>query len=234
MIKFIQHIKDLNVEAVKVMIGKDPRWLTWAEDSGKNALHYLCGVEIAKRPANAEDSLTILKMLLAKGMDINAVHRIKEECGFFPATPLWYAYTRGRNELLYKYLLANGADPEHCMYAITWYNDVEAADLFKSYGAQTDNGIGNDTPFMAAYNWKRFEIAEWFLKNGADVNFADKDGNTTLFHAVKRKYKLDQIGLLLKYGADFNIENKDGLSAKKLAQQNNQAGVLKLFQKNNS
>lgn len=229
MIKFIQHIKDLNVEAVKAMIEKDQRWLAWAEDSGKNALHYLCGVEISKKRDKAENSLTILKLLLAGGMDINSIHRIKEECDFFPATPLWYAYTRGRNELLYKYLLANAADPEHCMYAIAWYNDVEAADLFKSYGAQIDNGESNDTPFMAAYNWKRFEVAEWFLKNGADVNFADKDGNTTLFHAVKRKYKLDQIRLLLKYGADFNIENKDGLSAKKLAEQNNQTGILKLF-----
>ncbi|MFC0516107.1 ankyrin repeat domain-containing protein [Mucilaginibacter angelicae] len=229
MIKFIQHIKDLNVEAVKEMIDKDRAWLTWAEDSGKNALHYLCGVEIAKRPAKAEDSLTMLKLLLAEGMDINAVHRIKEDCGFFPATPLWYAYTRGRNELLYKYLLANGADPEHCMYAIAWYNDVEAASLFKSYGAKVEDDTSSDTPFMAAYNWKRFEVAEWFLKNGADVNFADKEGSTTLFYAVKRKYKLDQIRLLLKFGADFNKENKHGISPKKLAEQNNQTGILKLF-----
>lgn len=229
MIKFIQHIKDLNVGAVKTMIEKDHRWLTWAEDSGKNALHYLCGIEIAKRPAKAEESLSMLKLLLAKGMDINSIHRIKEECGFFPATPLWYAYTRGRNKLLYEYLLANGANPEHCIYAITWYNDVEAAGLFKSYGAQTDPGVGNDSPFIAAFNWKRFEVAEWFLSNGANVNFADKDGNTALFYAVKRKYKLDQIRLLLKYGADFNIENKQGISARKLAEQNNQTGVLKLF-----
>ncbi|MGF7072441.1 ankyrin repeat domain-containing protein [Mucilaginibacter sp. 3215] len=229
MIKFIQHIKDFNIEAVKAMIRKDPRWLAWTEDDGKNALHYLCAVEIVKKPDKAEDSLTILELLLTGGMNINSIHRIKEECGFFPATPLWYAYTRGRNALLYKYLLANGADPEHCMYAITWYNDAEAAELFKSYGAQIDSSAGNDTPFMAAYNWKRFEVARWFLKNGANVNFADKDGNTTLFHAVKRKYKLDQIRLLLQYGADFNIKNKDGLSAKKLAEQNNQKGVLKLF-----
>lgn len=229
MIKFIQHIKDFNVEAVKAMIEKDRAWLTWAEDSGKNAMHYLCGVEIAKRPAKAGDSLTMLKLLLANGMDINSVHRIKEECGFFPATPLWYAYTRGRNELLYKYLLTNGADPEHCMYAIAWYNDVEAADLFKSYGAKVDDDTSSDTPFMAAYNWKRFEVAEWFLKNGADINFADKDGNTTLFYAVKRKYKLDQIRLLLKFGADFDKENKNDISARKLAEQNNQTGILKLF-----
>ncbi|UOE51727.1 ankyrin repeat domain-containing protein [Mucilaginibacter sp. SMC90] len=229
MIKFIRYVKDLDVEAVKGMIEKDPRWLTWAEDSGKNALHYLGGVEIGKRPDKAEDSLTILKLLLDCGMDINSIHRIKEECGFFPATPLWYAYTRGRNELLYKYLLAKGADPEQCMYAITWYNDIGGADLFKSYGAQTDSSAGIDTPFMAAYNWKRFEIAEWFLKNGADVNFADKDGNTTLFYAVKRKYKLDQIRLLLRFGADFNKENKQGISAKKFAEQNNQTGILKLF-----
>ncbi|AYL96132.1 ankyrin repeat domain-containing protein [Mucilaginibacter celer] len=228
MIRFIQHIKDFNVDAVKAMIEKDPKWLTWAEDNGKNALHYLCGVEISRRPGKAADSLQLLKFLLEKGMNINSIHRIKDECGFFPATPLWHAYAKGRNELLYKHLLANGADPEHCMYAIAWNNDVEAAELFKSYGADIDD-TSADTPFMGAFNWKRFEVAEWFLNNGADINFADKDGNTTLYHAVKRKYKLDQIKLLLRFGADFDKENNKGVSPKMLAQQNNQTGMLKLF-----
>lgn len=228
MIRFIQHIKDLNIDAVKAMIGKDPKWLTWAEDSGKNALHYLCGIEMARQPAKASDSLHLLEFLLEQGMNINSVHQIKDGCGFFPATPLWYAYARGRNELLYKYLLANGADPQHCMFAIAWNNDVEAASLFEYYGAIIED-TSADTPFMAAYNWKRFAVAEWFLNNGADINFADKNGNTTLHHAVKRKYKLEQIKLLVRFGADFDKKNNEGISARMLAEQNNQTGILKLF-----
>jgi ankyrin repeat protein len=162
-------------------------------------------------------------------MDINSIHNIPDGCGNFPATPLWYAYTRGRNEKLFTYLLANGANPDNCMYAIAWYDDAESAGLFKKYGANIDDGSGGDTPFIAAFNWKRFNIAEWFLKHGVNVNFADAKGNTALFYAVKRKYKIEQIKLLLDFGADFDKENGEGTSPKKLAELNKQKKILSLF-----
>jgi len=227
--KFIKAIKDLDLIAVEEILQREPKWLAWQEDNGKNALHYLCGVEILKAPERADTSLEILKLLLKSGMDINSIHNIPDSCDNFPATPLWYAYTRGRNEQLFTYLLANGANPDNCMYAIAWYDDVESATLFKNYGAATDDGAGDDTPFMAAFNWKRFSIVEWFLKNGANVNFADSKGNTALFYAVKRKYKTEQIELLLDFGADFNQGNKEGISPKKQAELNKQKKILSLF-----
>ncbi len=227
--KFITAIKSLDFSAVETILEKEPKWITWAEDSGKNALHYLGAVVVGDDGRKAEASLEILKLLLKKGMDINAIHQIVDGCGFFPATPLWYAYTRGRNELLYQYLLANEAYPENCMFAIAWYDDVEAAALFKSYGANIEARAGNDTPFMGAYNWRRYNVAEWFLKNGADVNAADEKGNSTLFYAVKRKDKIEQIKMLLQYGADFNKENNEGVSPKKLAEVNRQRNILRLF-----
>lgn len=229
--KFIQAIKDLDPEQVEQIISKEPKWLKWSEDTGKNTLHFLCGVEIAKRPDKAKDSLDILKLLLAKGMDINSVHRIPDSnCGFFQATPLWYAYTRGRNELLYTHLLDHGAHPEHCMYAIAWYDDVKAAGLFKKHGASIDNTEGTDSPFMAAFTWRKFAAARWFLENGANVDFADTKGNTVLWYAVKRKYPDEQIKLLLQFGADPDRENNEGISPRKLAETNRQRKILSLFE----
>jgi len=212
--KFIQTIKDVDVGSIKALLQKESKWIKWSEPSGKNALHYLCGLDMSK------DALK---------MDINSIHQISEEGGFFPATPLWYAYTRGRNEKLFTYLLKKGADPNHCMFAIAWYNDVKSANLFKKYGAAIDDASGGNTPFLAAFQWKKFDMAEWFLKKGANVNYADPQGNTALYFAVKRKYEIEHIRRLLTFGAEVNKENNKGISPKQLAESNHQRNILSLF-----
>src|SRR5688500_7514297 len=107
--KFIKAVKDLDLVSIKTIIEKDPEWLRWSEPSGKNALHYLCGVRPSVDAAGGQAELDILKYLLKQGMDINSIHKVDEKDCFFPATPLWYAYTRGRNKRLYEYLLKQGA-----------------------------------------------------------------------------------------------------------------------------
>jgi hypothetical protein len=134
--KFIQAVKDLDLDSIRELTRKDPKWFKWSEPTGKNALHYLCGLNVPEDPARADTSLSILKFLLAGEMDIDSIHRIPDKNCDFPATPLWYAYTRGRNEKLYNYLLKNGAKPDNCIWAIAWYDDVEAAKLFIKHGAK--------------------------------------------------------------------------------------------------
>ena len=254
--KFIQAVKDLDLEAVRSIISSEPRWLNWEEKDGKNALHFVCGVPmIEMRPGGkpiknlkeaSAKSLKILKFLLASGMDMNSVHRIRDKsCGHFPATAVWWAYTRGRNETLYKYLLKQGADPRHCMYAITWYDDAKAAELFKKFGAfmqkpahtkgekiyfeHIDSPDGPDSPLLAAFAWKKWKMAEWLLKNGADPNSRDQRGISALFHAVRRKFDTAQIKLLLKYGADPDLQSADGRSARKLADSYRDKTIYRLF-----
>src|SRR5829696_3015145 len=95
--RLVTAIKSFDELSVRELI-KNPKWASWQEPSGKNALHYLCGVPVIDA-TSSEASLRILKLLLRSGLHINSVHRIEEKnCNFFPATPLWYAYTRGRNE----------------------------------------------------------------------------------------------------------------------------------------
>ncbi|UVI29229.1 ankyrin repeat domain-containing protein [Paenibacillus spongiae] len=223
--RFIKAVKDLDITSIKELLQIDSKWVKWSEEDGKNALHYLCGLDISKDPTKVEASLYILKLLIQSGMDMNSIHKIPDrQCGFFSATPLWYAYTRGRNEKLYTYLLTAGADPNHCMFAIAWYDDVKAADLFEKYGAEIE-----DAAFLGAFKWKKFRMAEWFLKNGANVNYEDPDGDTALLYALKRKYKMEHLKLLLQFGADFNQENKEGISPKKLAVLESRIKVLGLF-----
>ena len=111
------------------------------------------------------------------------------------------------------------------MFAIAWFNDTKAADLFKKYGAKIENENGRNTPFLGAFTWKRFDVAEWLLKNGANVNAVDNSGNTALFYVAKRKYKIEYVELLLQFGADFDKENKEGISPKKLAELNRQKKI---------
>ena len=224
--RFITAVRALDVAAVASLLDKEPKWLAWRDAQGRNALHYLGGVVVGDDAAKADASVEIAALLLGKGMDLDSVHEIPDEGAVFPATPLWYAYARGRNQRLYTYLLLRGAGPQNCMFAIAWNDDVAAAELFKRHGAEVDPRSGAETPFMAAYLWRRFAVAGWFLANGAEVDHADARGCTALFHAVRRRYDAEQVRLLLRFGADPGRENLEGVSPRRLAETNRQRKLL--------
>jgi ankyrin repeat protein len=227
--RFVRALKSLDLTAVRALLERDLRWVHWAEASGKTGLHYVCGVDASGDDATAGSALDIAQLLLERGAAIDTVHSIPDEGHIFPATPLWYAYARGRNPKLFTYLLQRGANPENCMFAIAWNDDVEAAALFKHYGASVDTPAGESTPFLAAFLWRRFVVARWFLENGANVDHADAEGNTALFYAVKRRYDLDRVEMLLHFGADPSRENRDGLSPRGLAEGLHRRKLLQLL-----
>ncbi len=226
--KFITAIKALDFDLVEPLVRRDPKWLAWSEPSGKNALHYLCGVGPSDDPQKADDALKILKFLLKGGMDINSVHKIPDKNCDFPATPLWYAYTRGRNEELYKYLLKNGADPRNCMWAIAWYDDVAAAKLWLKHGAKIDERPSLNDLFLGSFQWKKYKFALWLLDQGADINASDQNGNTALMLAIKRKDEA-AIKWLITRRANPEKLNNDGLSARTVAQTKGPKRLLDLL-----
>jgi hypothetical protein len=226
--RFLTAVISLDLPAVREMLD-DPKWLGWAEPSGKNALHYLCGTPLNGDAAQAATALKILKLLLKHGMDINSVHRIEDKnCDFFPATPLWYAYTRGRNEKLYRYLLKQGAVSSHCWWAIAWYDDIAAGKLWFKHGAAIDEKPSLNELFLGSFQWKKSNFARWLLEQGADVNAADEKGNTALMMAVKRRDE-DSIKFLVSHGADADKTNKDGVSARTIVEQKGPKRLLKLL-----
>jgi ankyrin repeat protein len=215
--QYIKAIQDLDIDRVKMMIEKNPKWINWAEPSGKNAIHYLCGLPLENDVRREALSLEILKFLVKKGMDLDAPQVItSENCDEFPATPLWYAYTHGRNKTLYKYLLRQGAEPNGCWWAIAWYDDIPAAKTFIAHGADIHSRPGLDELFVGSFGWKKYGFAYWLLKLGANINAADRNGNTALIMAVKRKDE-QAIKKLVNAGADADHKNTKGESARSIA-----------------
>jgi ankyrin repeat protein len=226
--KYIQAIKDLDIAHVEAFL-KDPKWIEWAEPTGKNALHYLCGLGPSGDPAKADASLAILKLLLKKGMDMDSIHRIEDKnCDYFPATPLWYAYTRGRNEKLYKYLLRQGSDPSHCWWAIAWYDDVAAGKLWLKYEAKIDEKPTLNDLFLGTFQWKKYKFAEWLLDQGADINSSGPRGLTAIMLAVKRKDE-EAIAFLMKRGANPDKKGDDGTTARTIAKTKGPKRLLDLL-----
>ena len=226
--KFITAITTLDVDTVKELLAQ-PKWRDWSEPSGKNALHYLCGLKLGSDPTKNDAALSIVRILLKSGMDIDSPHRIDEKnCDSFPATPLWYAYTRGRNEKLYKYLLKQGADPDHCWWAIAWYDDVKAGELWLKHGAILGKDPSLNDLFLGAFQWKKYRFAFWLLRKGADVNARGPGGLTALMLAVKRKDE-DAIKLLMRCGADPDRKSEQGVTARKLAEEKGPRRISNLF-----
>ncbi|HEY4327054.1 MAG TPA: hypothetical protein VGN20_23915 [Mucilaginibacter sp.] len=56
--KFIQSIKNFDFHSIEALVQKEPKWISWAEEGGKNALHYLCGVSALKRATKGSAQFT--------------------------------------------------------------------------------------------------------------------------------------------------------------------------------
>lgn len=223
---FLKAVKAHDVVTVAALLDKSPALLHSTGKDGRNALHFLCGAKTTASDAG----LQLLQLLLQKGMDINSIHNIPDERCNFPATPLWYAYTRGPNKTLYTWLLEHGATPDHCMFAIALNDDMEAAALFHKHGAPLEDPHGFETPFTSAYRWKRFAVAEWFLQHGANVNRADVFGDTVLMTAIKRRYAPEQVQLLLRHGADIHHQNEAKETPLTWARANGRKSLLAILQ----
>jgi ankyrin repeat protein len=174
----------------------------WLIENGANPLAKRWGNETTLMRASQYSDTMIIRLLLSKGLDINA-----HPWGF---TPLMYA-ARSANWPAIFCLLNNGADaniPDQTNTTILLWaaeqNNLEAVKALvkKTSDINTVDGLGGMTPLMwAAYNeHDNPQIIQTLLDNGAKVNMKDKNGSTALSWAMK-KGNTETVALLIKAGA---------------------------------
>jgi ankyrin repeat protein len=161
--------------------------------------------------SEAAAQVRLAGLLLNRGLEID------EPFGKDACTALFEAVARARSPALVKFLLKRGADiasaPGGGLFAAGWWEDLEILDTLLDAGAAIDVIVGV-TPFLACWNWKRFDAAKRFVIRGADVNFQDPKGRTALHHGVEREYDPSLLAWLVKHGASPDIPARDGVSAR--------------------
>ncbi|HLX37829.1 MAG TPA: ankyrin repeat domain-containing protein [Candidatus Binataceae bacterium] len=207
--RLLELVRSLKWKEAAAALEESPELLAYRDERGRNLLHLACGVSMRDGKRNARDAVDMAKVLLKRGLDINQPAFTE---GSWHATPLWYAIARGENLVLAKYLLENGSDPNHCLWAAAWLNDLAAIRLLIAHGAGVNAVTEDESPFLAAIKWSHFETAEELLKHGADPNFRDSKGMTALHYMLKKSSDPEHFRMLLRYGVRGDIGDKAGVT----------------------
>jgi hypothetical protein len=93
----------------------------------------------------------------------------------------------------------------------------------------TKNKSGFPPMVIAAYN-EQYEMTQWLLEQGAEVDQRDSAGNTALMGICFKGYE-DIADLLLMYKSDINAQNTNGSTALIYALTFGQMGMFKFLLK---
>jgi len=207
-------VKAFEWTEVDEALAESPTLLEVRDERGRSWLHVCCGVNPGinrkEKKLNPEHGVKTAAVLLKRGLGIDQAAFTE---GKWQATPLWYAIARGQNLMLAEYLLQHGANPNYCLWAAAFNNDLEAIRLLVRHGADVNDASVDESPFLGAIKWSHFLAAEELLKLGADVNYQDSHKMTALHYMLKKGSDKKHFAMLLTNGARGDIKSKDGLTA---------------------
>ena len=152
------------------------------------------------------DAIPLADALIDFGIDVNAPAFTE---GTWRATPLRYAVARGNNIDLARYLLASESTPEHCLWAAVFHEDLGMIALLVDAGARLDAVAEEETPLLHAVKYSRFRGTEALLEAGADPDYRDVRGMTTLHYMLKRNSDVRHFRTFAAYGARGDNPGRD-------------------------
>ena len=190
----------------------------------------------------------IVKLLVENGADVNAKN-------YLGKTVLMYAFEHGYDfTYIIKTLIENGADVNAkdnynvsvLMYAFEYFDfNVRINKNFNNKNVQSKNindaivfivklliekGVDINSVLILASQKDYINIVDFVIKNGANVNTINKNGDTALMIASLYGH-IDIAKLLIENGADVKVKNKDGETARDIALQEGNLEIVKLIDK---
>jgi ankyrin repeat protein len=226
---FINCVRAWEFKTVRQGLAERPLLAKIVEANGMTPLHHCAKMNLKKSGLTAIASVQTAQALLDAGANVSQVRIIMDEGEPFHATALWYAVAWGRNPKLAQFLLDQGSDPNYCLWAASWAQDLELTRLLLEHGAEVDPVFHGDTPLLGILKVHRLAAAPLLIKYGADINYRDPQGFTALHHAVKKKFTLKQIRELLDIGADPTVRNAAGETPAEIARRLGLRGAAKLL-----
>ena len=125
--------------------------------------------------------------------------------------------------------MRRGSDPNHCLWAAAFRDDVAAIKLLVGAGADVEAVAEDETPFLSAVKVSHFTAAKALLALGANVDFQDSKGNTALHYMLKKNSDVRYLRILVEHGAQGDLPNKDGVTVAQILQRKRGAEYAKLL-----
>ena len=212
-----------------------------AIESAKNKKYYEIEKLLSSEDSNNIDGYDELMNAVSKG-DMKALEKlIKDDTDlnkqYDNITPLNLAAARNDKEMV-KFLADKGADINledgygytPLMKAIDYYNAGLAKNIIDlKPDLNAICSATGDTSLTYLVNANKYgggaDLCYYMIKNGADINKKNKEGNTPLMIAAA-SYNYGIVGVLANMGADYNIKNKEGKTAIDIASARDDTSAL--------
>lgn len=198
------------VEEVERILDRCPQWINEADEFDTTALHLACG--------NGKED--IAKLLIDRGADLSAKARVigkgieKDEKIVYWTPLIWASYCGHAG--IVRYLLAHGAEvnaydkttllaPIH-FAAKNGHLEVLRALCEKGVNVDDWGNFLSDkrvSPLCLAARYSSFQVVDYLISKGANVNFKDSDNWTPLHYAVLAG-SLPTVQSLVEHGACVN------------------------------
>lgn len=167
----------------------------------------------------------IVEMLLDAGADGDS----REDIGPYPAMPVLH-FAAWKNYAVAKTLLGRGCNPNFGFGNCLWREPGRMAELFLAHGADPNGREPSGVPLLnSRIHWNLPSVALWLLKNGADPNHTDRDGNTALHEAAGRGINPKVTQALLDAGGNKSARNMAGLTPLDVARQKKREKLIPLL-----
>lgn len=176
--------------------------------------------------AAARGYYEIAQYLLDKGADVNtwyrqrtAIHWATQE-GYYDIVKLLIDYHADVN----RKHIGDEMMAETALYIAAAEGHYRIAELLLENGALVNTPTFHSTPFMIACSWENLDIAKILLDAGANIDFKDNDGRTSLFLAKVRD-KQNIIDFLIQNGASTKVSDDNGITISDLDDSSIKEGI---------
>ena len=207
--RMLELVQALDAPAIAAALAETPELLKVRDGRGRNWLHLACG-----RKGDPQGAIETADVLLAAGLPLDGAAFTE---GAWQATPLWYAVGHGQNRPLAGRLLNRGANPNYCLFAAAWNDDVETIRLLLAHGAAIeDDSADGGRPFMGAVRWSKFGPALALAEAGANLDWRDRSGMTALHYMLRKGSETRHIAALVALGASLDIPDAARRTAREI------------------
>lgn len=177
-------VKGILAAAPALAKARDPR--------GRMAIHIACAAKPGVAPCEPHGIKTVTAILKA-GVALEAEVPMDEDEGDFRATPVWYAYSRGENPALVRFLIGHGADTSYSLWAAVWRDDDVMCRKFLETKPRLNLRAHGETPIFYAARLKRLKTLKLLIAAGADPTIKDPRGRDAVDIARARRLPKDLI-----------------------------------------